>query len=80
MYSIGLQTILYKYQNKNHKIDGFKPIIFHFDIRGKLSIIRCDKYILSKSRLSAVSIKLSPDHKRISFLYKNVIVDADSLG
>ena len=25
---------------------GFNRIIFHFDIRGKLSIIRCDKYIL----------------------------------
>ncbi len=25
---------------------GFNLKIFHFDIRGKLSIIRCDKYIL----------------------------------
>ena len=47
---------------KNHKIDtsfvstalwplganktGVNLIIVHFDIRGKLSIIRCDKYIL----------------------------------
>ena len=28
------------------KITGFNLIIFHFDIRGKLSVIRCDKYIL----------------------------------
>ncbi len=62
MYSIELQTVFYEYQNKNHKIDtsfvspGLRPLaadktgfnlkIFHFDIRGKLSIIRCDKYIL----------------------------------
>ncbi len=62
MYSIELQTVFYKYQNKNHKIKpsfvspGLRPLaadktdlnlkIFHFDIRGKLSIIRCDKYIL----------------------------------
>ncbi len=44
MYSIELQTVFYEYQNKNHKIKtGFKLKIFHFDIRGKLSIIRCDK-------------------------------------
>ena len=41
MYSIELQTVFYEYQDKNNKIK-----IFHFDIRGKLSIIRCDKYIL----------------------------------
>ncbi len=48
MYSIELQTVFYEYQNKNHKNDktGFNLKIFHFDIRGKLSIIRCDKYIL----------------------------------
>jgi len=60
MYSIELQTIFYKYQNKNHKINtnfvslGLRPLkayktvfnllFFHFDICGKLSIIRCDKY------------------------------------
>ena len=57
MYSIELQTVFYEYQNKNHKIKTLRPLaadktgfnlkIFHFDIRGKLSIIRCDKYILS---------------------------------
>ncbi len=63
MYSIELQTIFYEYQNKNPKINisflrpglrslradktGFNLIIFHFNIRGKLSIIRCDKYILN---------------------------------
>ena len=52
-------------KNKNPKIDtsfvrpglrplradktGFNLIIFHFNIRGKLSIIRCDKYLLSAS-------------------------------
>ncbi len=56
MYSIELQTVFYEHQNKNHKIktqfcqprgaEGFNLKIFHFDIRGKLSIIRCDKYIL----------------------------------
>ncbi len=62
MYSIELQTVFYEYQNKNHKIKtkfcqtGLRPLaadktgfnlkFFHFDIRGKLSIIRCDKYIL----------------------------------
>ena len=62
MYSIELQTIFYEYQNKNPKINtsfvrpglrplradktGFNLIIFYFNIRGKLSIIRCDKYIL----------------------------------
>ena len=40
MYSIDLQTVFYEYQNKNLKI-------LHFEIRGKLSIIRCDKYILN---------------------------------
>ncbi len=58
MYSIELQTIFYGYQNKNHKIitrfvsPGLLPlrsdktvIHFHFVIRGKLYIIRCDKYI-----------------------------------
>ncbi len=44
MYRIELQTIFYEYQNKNKT--GFNRIIFHFDIRGKQSIIRCDKYIL----------------------------------
>ncbi len=39
--------IFYEYQNKNHKINtSFNRIVVHFDIRGKLSIIRCDKYIL----------------------------------
>ncbi len=47
MYSIELQTVFYEYQNKNHKINtSFNLKIFHFDIRGKLSIIRCDKYII----------------------------------
>ncbi len=47
MYSIELQTIFYEYQNKNPKINtSFNLIIFTFNIRGKLSIIRCDKYIL----------------------------------
>ncbi len=62
IYSIELQTIFYEYYNKNHKINislvstgirplranknGFKLIIFHFDIPRKLSIIRCNKYIL----------------------------------
>ena len=62
MYSIELQTVFYEYQNKNHKLKpsfvrpGLRPLAadkagfnlktFHFDIRGKLSIIRCDKYIL----------------------------------
>ncbi len=41
MYSTELQTIFYKYQNKNH-------IIFHFGIRRKLSVIRCDKHKLEK--------------------------------
>ncbi len=57
MYSIELQTIFYEYRNKNPKINkpwgpkaradktGFNLIIFHFDIRGKLSIIRRDRYI-----------------------------------
>ncbi len=52
MYSIELQKIFYEYKHKNHIIitsflaPGFNRIIFHFDIRGKLSIIRGDKYIL----------------------------------
>ncbi len=49
IYSTELQTIFYEYQNKNHKINAtFVGLegTFHFDIRGKLSIIRCDKYIL----------------------------------
>ncbi len=57
MYSIELQTVFYEYQNKNNKTntsfvsrEGPKARadlkIFNFDIRGKLSIIRCDKYIL----------------------------------
>ena len=29
---------------------GYNLMIFHFDIRGKLSIIRCDKYILLLDR------------------------------
>ena len=51
------QTILHEYLNKNHKINtssvspegpnanktGFNLIIFHFNIHGKLSIIRWDK-------------------------------------
>ena len=53
MYSIELQTVFYEYQNKNHKIKtGFNLKIFHFDIRGKLSILRCDKYILNISFLA----------------------------
>ncbi len=49
MYSIELQTVFYEYQNKNHKINSsfVSHDICHFDIRGKLSIIRCDKYILN---------------------------------
>jgi len=63
MYSIELQTIFYEYQNKNPKINtsfvtpglrpltadksGFNLMIFTFNIRGKLSMIRCDRYILS---------------------------------
>ena len=63
MYSIKIQTIFYEYQNKNPKINtnfvrpglsadktGFNLIIFHFDIRRKLSIIRRDKYILSYTK------------------------------
>ena len=56
MYSIELQTIFYEYQNFQFCQPGLRPIgadktgfnriIFHFDNRGKLSIIRCDKYIL----------------------------------
>ena len=62
MYSIESLSIFYEYQNKYNKINtsfvsqglwplgadktGFNLMIFHFDIRGKLSIIRCDKYIL----------------------------------
>ncbi len=47
MYSVELQTNFYEYQNKNLKNNtSVNRIIFHFDIRGKLYIIRCDKYIL----------------------------------
>ncbi len=48
LYSIELQTFS---TNIKIKIIKLKPSfvsrdkIFHFDIRGKLSIIRCDKYI-----------------------------------
>ena len=61
MYSIELQTVFYEYQIKIIKLKpsfdspGLRPLaadktgfnlkIFHFNIRGKLSIIR-DKYIL----------------------------------
>ena len=49
MYSIELQTVFYEYQNIFRPLmadkTGFNLKIFHFDIRGKLSIIRCDKYI-----------------------------------
>ena len=61
MYSIELQTIFYECQNKNRKINtsfvsldprplgankaGIILIVFFINIRGKLSIIRCDKYI-----------------------------------
>ncbi len=64
MYSILLHTIFYEYQNKNNEIynsfvnPGLQPlgpnktcfnlIIFHLDIHGNLSIIRCAKYILFK--------------------------------
>ena len=56
MYSVILQTIFNKYQDKNNKIDTslvsrdfgstgtiklILIIIFHFNIRGKLSKIRC---------------------------------------
>ncbi len=41
MYSIELQTMPLAADKT-----GFHLKIFHFDIRGKLSIIRCDKYIL----------------------------------
>ncbi len=44
MYSIELQTIFYEYLNKNHKI---KTADFNLNIRGKLSVIRCDKHILT---------------------------------
>ncbi len=58
MYSIELQTIFYEYWNKNHKIytilisPGLWPLganktyDFSYDIRGMLSITRCDKYKL----------------------------------
>ncbi len=64
MFSIELQAIFYDYQNKNHKINtrfvslglrplgadktGFNRLIFHSDICGKLSIMRCDKCILHR--------------------------------
>ncbi len=47
MYSIELQTIFYKYQIKIIKL--IPVLIDNFSFwypRGKLSIIRCDKYIL----------------------------------
>ena len=60
MYSIVLETLFHEYQNENLKINisfvnpGFFPlrpkktdfnlIIFCFNIRGNLYIIRCDKY------------------------------------
>ena len=43
---------------------GFNPIIFHFDIRGKLSIIRCDKYSFRQLKITA-NIYLS--HRIIAF-------------
>jgi len=63
MYSIELQTVSTNIKIKIIKLKpsfvspGLRPLaadktgfnlkIFPFDIRGKLSIIRCDKYILS---------------------------------
>ncbi len=35
---------------------GFNLKIFHFDIRGKMSIIRCDKYILSYKIVTFVKL------------------------
>ncbi len=55
MYSIELQTIFYEYKNKKHKINtsfvspegpGLLFYNFYFNIRGKLSIIICDKYMI----------------------------------
>ena len=94
MYSIELQTVFYEYQNKNHKINtsfvspGLRPLaadktgfnLNRFDIRGKLSIIRCDKYILlfpypkflvTKLVLEAKNIntyKIKITHQRIKLI------------
>ena len=59
LYNIELQIFFYEYQNMIHKINtsfvspglralgangtGFNLMIFYFDIRGKVSIIRSDK-------------------------------------
>ena len=69
MYSIELQIFFYEYQNKNHKIiilpkaradkTGFYRIIFHFDIRGELSKIRCDKYIYYTPLSTPASVSLN---------------------
>ncbi len=65
IYSTELQTIFYEYQNKNHTIKtqfwfGFNLKIFHLDIRGKLSIILCDKYIL----FNALSVDIEKNRNR----------------
>ncbi len=50
MYNIELQTNFYEYQNKNHKIKtSYNSIIIYFDIRGKLSRIRCDNIAADKT-------------------------------
>ncbi len=57
MYSIVLQIVFHETSYQNHKIPralgpfganktDFNLKIFQFDIRGKLSIIRCEKYML----------------------------------
>ncbi len=54
LLSAGLEPVLSQTEKaciasnyKHYAADknGFNLKIFHFDIRGKLSIIRCDKYI-----------------------------------
>ena len=45
MYSIELQFFFTKLRPLKADKTGFNLIIFYFNIRGKLSIIRCDKYI-----------------------------------
>ncbi len=39
---------------KGANITGFILLIFHFDIRGKLSIIRCDIWLLGRRKIIAM--------------------------
>ncbi len=87
MYSIELQTVFYEYQKKIIKLkpsfvsrEGpkFNLKIFHFDIRGKLSIIRCDKYILfldsreiSKKELIKILSFIKNKTKQIRYIIEN---------